>query len=208
MSSTMSNQLFDLPATSGEEQICYVQCGFCTTILLVSVPCNSLSMVVTVRCGHCTSLLSVNMMKSSVLPFHLLPTSPDVGLDHEDRNHQEQKGDDHHQVGSLSEEKGSLLFMDGSPPMLVTSDDNEEEDVNRKINKPPEKRQRAPSAYNCFIKEEIKRLKAENPNMVHKEAFSMAAKNWAQFPPAHFRDEIKLKQQQDHEHPQYTMEPL
>lgn len=94
------NRLFDLP-----EQICYVQCSFCTTILLViiiaismykvrreanifiliyqislvfqiymqvSVPCGSLSMVVTVRCGHCTSLLSVNMMKASFLPLHLL----------------------------------------------------------------------------------------------------------------------------------------
>jgi len=94
------NHLFDLP-----EQICYVQCGFCNTILMVimslliallkfiifglifnlfficfhficvmqvSVPCSSLTMVVTVRCGHCTSLLSVNMMKASFVPFHLL----------------------------------------------------------------------------------------------------------------------------------------
>lgn len=38
----------------------------------MSVPCSSLSMVVTVRCGHCTSLLSVNMMKASFVPFHLL----------------------------------------------------------------------------------------------------------------------------------------
>ncbi|KAL6187592.1 hypothetical protein ACLB2K_038990 [Fragaria x ananassa] len=41
----------------------------------------------------------------------------------------------------------------------------------------PEKRQRAPSAYNRFIKEEIQRLKSENPSMTHKEAFSTAAKN-------------------------------
>ncbi|KAK1552640.1 hypothetical protein Q3G72_020726 [Acer saccharum] len=66
MSSTI-NHLFDLP-----EQICYVQCGFCTTILLVSVPCSSLSRVVTVRCGHCTSLLSVSMIKASFVPLHLL----------------------------------------------------------------------------------------------------------------------------------------
>lgn len=38
----------------------------------VSVPCSSMSMVVTVRCGHCTSLLSVNMMKASFVPLHLL----------------------------------------------------------------------------------------------------------------------------------------
>lgn len=90
---TTLNQLFDLPG-----QICHVQCGFCTTILLVhlisspslyvyidghsmniyihvlqvSVPFTSLSMVVTVRCGHCTSLLSVNLMKASFIPLHLL----------------------------------------------------------------------------------------------------------------------------------------
>lgn len=41
----------------------------------------------------------------------------------------------------------------------------------------PEKKQRAPTAYNHFIKCEIKRLKVEHPNMTHKQAFSAAAKN-------------------------------
>ncbi|KAG0451700.1 hypothetical protein HPP92_026056 [Vanilla planifolia] len=50
----------------------------------------------------------------------------------------------------------------------------------------PEKKQRVPSAYNRFIKEEIRRLKATNPNISHKEAFSTAAKNWAHFPNIHF----------------------
>nr|GMD14486.1 putative axial regulator YABBY 2 isoform X1 [Ipomoea batatas] len=49
-----------------------------------------------------------------------------------------------------------------------------------------EKRQRAPSAYNRFIKEEIHRIKASNPKISHKEAFSAAAKNWAHFPHTHF----------------------
>ncbi|KAF3785486.1 putative axial regulator YABBY 2 [Nymphaea thermarum] len=44
-------------------------------------------------------------------------------------------------------------------------------------NRPPEKRQRVPSAYNRFIKEEIQRIKACNPHISHKEAFSTAAKN-------------------------------
>lgn len=86
------NHLFELP-----EQICYVQCGICTTILLVSwcssiqvndplcsfglyfrldmqvsVPCSSLSMAVTVTCGHCSSLLSVNMKKATLVPLHFL----------------------------------------------------------------------------------------------------------------------------------------
>ncbi|KAL5540079.1 hypothetical protein UlMin_043150 [Ulmus minor] len=149
------------------EQICYVQCGFCTTILLVSVPCSSLLRVVTVRCGHCGGLLSVNMMKASFVPLHHLAPL------------------------SQNEEEAFLKKMEAQNTMdlrsPLVSSDNEEGDaisVNQIVNKPPEKRQRAPSAYNCFIsREEIRRLKAENPNMAHKEAFSTAAKNWAHFPP-------------------------
>ncbi|XP_047152605.1 axial regulator YABBY 4-like [Vigna umbellata] len=48
--------------------------------------------------------------------------------------------------------------------------------MNNIVNKPQEMRQLTPSAYNCFIKEEINRLKAESPDMAHKEAFSTAAK--------------------------------
>ncbi|KAA3476909.1 axial regulator YABBY 5-like isoform X3 [Gossypium australe] len=47
----------------------------------------------------------------------------------------------------------------------------------RVVNRPPEKRQRVPSAYNRFIKEEIQRIKANNPDISHREAFSTAAKN-------------------------------
>nr|KJB50109.1 hypothetical protein B456_008G236500 [Gossypium raimondii] len=50
----------------------------------------------------------------------------------------------------------------------------------------PEKRQRVPSAYNRFIKDEIQRIKAGNPDITHREAFSAAAKNWAHFPHIHF----------------------
>ncbi|CAN0900206.1 Axial regulator YABBY 5 [Linum grandiflorum] len=56
----------------------------------------------------------------------------------------------------------------------------------RTVNRPPEKRQRVPSAYNQFIKEEIQRIKANNPDITHREAFSTAAKNWAHFPHIHF----------------------
>ncbi|XWS69031.1 hypothetical protein CRYUN_Cryun04dG0144700 [Craigia yunnanensis] len=131
--STM-NHFFDLP-----EQICYVQCGFCTTILLVSVPCSSLSMVVTVRCEHCTSLLSVNMMKASFVPLQLL-----ASLGHDD----EPKG------AVCKEVAAPRKTSDRRNPSFMTSSDNEEEDivrVNPTVNKPPEKRQRAPSAYNRFL---------------------------------------------------------
>ncbi|EPS63061.1 hypothetical protein M569_11726, partial [Genlisea aurea] len=49
------------------EQLCYVHCGCCDTVLAVSVPCTSFFKTVTVRCGHCTNLLSVNM-RSLLLP--------------------------------------------------------------------------------------------------------------------------------------------
>ncbi|KAG4936036.1 hypothetical protein JHK84_050224 [Glycine max] len=151
------NHLFDLP-----EQICYVQCGFCTTILMVSVPCSILSTVVTVRCGHCTSLLSVNMKKASLVPFHLLASL----------THLEPK--------EGASEDGANKSLSSYNTSTMTNSDCEEENVTQIsdfVHKPPEKRQRTPSAYNRFIKEEIKRLKAENPNMAHKEAFSTAAKN-------------------------------
>ncbi|KAG6437801.1 hypothetical protein SASPL_102731 [Salvia splendens] len=54
------------------------------------------------------------------------------------------------------------------------------------VKRPPEKRQRVPSAYNRFIKDEIQRIKAGNPDISHREAFSAAAKNWAHFPHIHF----------------------
>uniref|UniRef100_A0A0V0H6M2 Putative ovule protein n=1 Tax=Solanum chacoense TaxID=4108 RepID=A0A0V0H6M2_SOLCH len=63
--STLNNHLFEL-----QDTICYVQCGYCTTILLVSVPCSSLcNKIVTVRCGHCTTLLSLNLVKPSLHLF-------------------------------------------------------------------------------------------------------------------------------------------
>ncbi|KAG5522151.1 hypothetical protein RHGRI_034361 [Rhododendron griersonianum] len=85
-----------------------------------------------------------------------------------------------------------------SPSLVISSDDDdddEEEDfipMNHIVNRPPEKRPRAPSAYNNFIKEEIRRLKAKHPNMTHKEAFSAAAKNWAHFPPIQYKKDGEI----------------
>ncbi|KAJ6911526.1 hypothetical protein NC652_021969 [Populus alba x Populus x berolinensis] len=167
------NHLFDLP-----DQICYVQCGFCTTVLLVSVPCSSLSTVVTVICGHCTSLFSVNMKKFSFLPFNL--STP---LSNEDEQKEQLRPEVNAQEG---------LEMQNS--FMAISSNNDEDDrinqVNRVINKPPEKRQRGPSAYNRFIREEIRRIKTENPRIAHKEAFSTAAKNWAHSPLVHYCKDI------------------
>ncbi|XP_043707789.1 axial regulator YABBY 4-like [Telopea speciosissima] len=162
------NSLLDL-----QEQICYVHCGFCNIILLVSVPCSSLLKVVTVRCGHCGGLLSVNMMRASFLPLHVLASLNNTSLI-----------DDEQTKEVCAEDVEPLKASDEYCSPMTISDNDEEEKVpsNPIVNKPPEKRQRAPSAYNHFIKEEIQRLKAREPNITHKEAFSTAAKNWAHFP--------------------------
>ncbi|XP_042500488.1 axial regulator YABBY 5-like isoform X2 [Macadamia integrifolia] len=161
------NSLLDL-----QEQICYVHCGFCNTILLVSVPCSSLFKVVTVRCGHCGGHLSVNMMRASFFPLHVLASLNNASLI------------DDEQMKEFCAEEVELLKVSDEQSSPMTYSDNDEEKIpsNPIVNKPPEKRQRAPSAYNHFIKEEIKRLKAREPNITHKEAFSTAAKNWAHFP--------------------------
>ncbi|KAH1264342.1 Axial regulator YABBY 4 [Glycine max] len=180
------NHLFDLP-----EQICYVECGFCATILMVSVPSSSLSMVVTVKCGHCTSVLSVNMMKASFVPFHLL-----ASLSHLETVSTLQPKE------SSSEQDANKTLKRHNASMMTYSDCEEEDAIpmSNVVNKPPEKRQRTPSAYNCFIKEEIKRLKAENPDMAHREAFSTAAKNWANFPPTQCKEDEESCSSQTDQH--------
>ncbi|KAJ8466963.1 hypothetical protein OPV22_029515 [Ensete ventricosum] len=50
------------------------------------------------------------------------------------------------------------------------------------------KKHRAPSAYNHFMREEIQRIKAAKPDIPHREAFSMAAKNWANYDPRNSSD--------------------
>ncbi|XP_026452581.1 axial regulator YABBY 5-like isoform X6 [Papaver somniferum] len=66
----------------------------------------------------------------------------------------------------------------------------------RIVNQPPEKKHRVPSAYNQFIKEEIQRIKANNPDINHRKAFSTAAKNWAHFPHAHYGLKLESKNNQ------------
>ncbi|PKU72090.1 protein DROOPING LEAF-like [Dendrobium catenatum] len=49
------------------------------------------------------------------------------------------------------------------------------------VAKPPKKKQKQPTAYNVFVRQEIQRIKAEMPEITHTEAFSMASKNWARY---------------------------
>ncbi|KAK4755567.1 hypothetical protein SAY87_009324 [Trapa incisa] len=146
----------------------------------VSVPCSSLFKTVTIRCGHCANLFSVNMgglLPSPVTAANQLQlghaTFPPNILE-EIRNTPPTMLMNHH-LPSRPVETLRQLYGGNTSISRPTS-----------VNRPPQKRQRVPSAYNRFIKEEIQRIKALNPDISHREAFSAAAKNWAHFPNIHF----------------------
>ncbi|GMI66928.1 FILAMENTOUS FLOWER, ABNORMAL FLORAL ORGANS, YABBY1 [Hibiscus trionum] len=158
------------------DQLCYVHCNFCDTVLAVSVPCSSMLKTVTVRCGHCTNLLSVNMRGL------FLPAANQLHLAHSFFTPQ----------NLLEEIRSSatpnMLMANRADPrdLAVRRAVDQEMAKPPAVNRPPDKRQRVPSAYNRFIKDEIQRIKAENPDISHRDAFSAAAKNWAHFPHIHF----------------------
>ncbi|KAI3713333.1 hypothetical protein L1987_71910 [Smallanthus sonchifolius] len=162
------------------DQICYVHCIHCDTVLAVSVPCTSLYKTVTVRCGHCTNLLPMNMsalvLPPSVNQFHFGHNNFFAPSTHTLLDDQISNGSSNFLINPNYSNDFSITARGGFrelPKPAVT-------------NRPPEKRQRVPSAYNRFIKEEIQRIKAGNPDISHREAFSAAAKNWAHFPHIHF----------------------
>lgn len=155
------------------EQFRYIPCNFCNIVLAVSVPCSSLLDVVTVRCGHCCNLWTVNMAAAAFPSLqHHQPPPPPPSSDFQASSciSTEYKVD----LGSSSKWNYKIQ------PSITKKPEP------RIANRPPEKRQRVPSAYNQFIKEEIQRIKANNPDISHREAFSTAAKNWAHFPHIHF----------------------
>ncbi|PON47286.1 YABBY protein [Parasponia andersonii] len=160
---------------SPSDQLCYVHCNFCDTVLAVSVPSESLFKInVTVRCGHCSNLLSVNMrgllFPPNQLHFgHAFFTSQHLLED------------------IRSPPSNMLVINQPNPNDFVMPMRGRTEEIPKPpvVNRPPEKRQRVPSAYNRFIKDEIQRIKAGNPDISHREAFSAAAKNWAHFPHIH-----------------------
>ncbi|KAM1024639.1 hypothetical protein ACFX2I_037798 [Malus domestica] len=181
MSSSSASTL-SLDHLPPSEQLCYVHCNICDTVLAVSVPCTSLFKTVTVRCGHCTNLLPVNM-RGLLLPstnqFH-----------HLGHSFFSSPSNSHNLLEEIPNVPTPNFLMNqtsvndfaarprGGPDELLPR--------SPVINRPPEKRQRVPSAYNRFIKDEIQRIKSVNPDISHREAFSAAAKNWAHFPHIHF----------------------
>ncbi|KAG8654240.1 hypothetical protein MANES_05G111000v8 [Manihot esculenta] len=141
------------------EHLCYVRCNFCNTVLAVGIPCKRLLETVTVKCGHCSNLSFL----STRPPFQ------GQCLDHQ-FTLQKQGFFSDLRMGQSSSSSSSTSSEPLSPkaPFVV---------------KPPEKKHRLPSAYNRFMKEEIQRIKAANPEIPHREAFSTAAKNWARYIP-------------------------
>ncbi|XP_057768871.1 axial regulator YABBY 5-like isoform X2 [Salvia miltiorrhiza] len=152
------------------EQFRYIPCNFCNIVLAVSVPCSSLLDVVTVRCGHCSNLWTVNMAAAAFPSMQPPSSCQDFQATNSSTTPTEYKVD-------LS---SSSKWNYKTQPSISKKPEP------RIVNRPPEKRQRVPSAYNQFIKEEIQRIKANNPEISHREAFSTAAKNWAHFPHIHF----------------------
>ena len=56
------------------------------------------------------------------------------------------------------------------------------------------------SAFNIFMKSEIKRVKAANKNLTHMQAFKNAAQNWKKNKPAQSGTE-KVKKVRKYSHP-------
>ncbi|KAK1437690.1 hypothetical protein QVD17_03486 [Tagetes erecta] len=141
--------------TPSDQHLCYVRCNFCNTLLAVGIPCKRLLDTVTVKCGHCSNLSFLTIRASHLdHPFQSPSLSP----------FQTAFSNDFKKVHSSSSSSTSNEPSSPKAHFVV---------------KPPERKHRLPSAYNRFMKEEIQRIKASNPQIPHREAFSTAAKNWA-----------------------------
>ncbi|CAO2828358.1 unnamed protein product [Amaranthus hypochondriacus] len=153
------------------EHLCYVRCNFCNTVLAVVIPYKRLMETVTVKCGHCGNVSFLSTRPTLQVQGQCL----DRQITLQGYNFLEKPGGfcnsiDHHitKVQPCSSSSSASTQPDSPRPFVV---------------KPPEKKHRLPSAYNRFMKEEIQRIKAANPEIAHREAFSTAAKNWARFLP-------------------------
>ncbi|CAH9103740.1 unnamed protein product [Cuscuta europaea] len=138
------------------DHLCYVRCSFCNTVLAVGIPYKRVLETVTVKCGHCSNL-------------SFLSTRPPF----------QPQCYDHHPNLQVS----CNGFKRGQPSSSSPTSAEPSSPKAPFVVKPPEKKHRLPSAYNRFMKEEIQRIKAANPEIPHREAFSAAAKNWARYIP-------------------------
>ncbi|KAJ1253624.1 hypothetical protein BS78_K225300, partial [Paspalum vaginatum] len=144
-------------AQFASDHVCYVNCNYCNTILVVNVPNSCSYNIVTVKCGHCTMVLSMDLS-----PFH-------QGT-HCSRQVIQNRGLQYNNFGTYEPASRNLR----TPSIYPMSNNQSQVSPIR----PPEKRQRVPSAYNRFIKGRNTKDKDEHPEISHREAFSAAAKNW------------------------------
>ncbi|KAK4423673.1 protein DROOPING LEAF [Sesamum alatum] len=154
------------------EHFCYIRCNFCNTVLAVGIPCKKLLDTVTVKCGHCSNL-------------SFLSTRPPIqgqcfNIDHHHTSLLHHHHHHHHLQGFCSEFKINGQSASSSSSTISSEPSSPKAPY---VVKPPEKKHRLPSAYNRFMKEEIQRIKAADPEIPHREAFSAAAKNWARYIP-------------------------
>ncbi|KAG8498808.1 hypothetical protein CXB51_005692 [Gossypium anomalum] len=127
------------------EHLCYVRCNFCNTVLAVGIPCKRLLETVTVKCGHCSNLSFL----STRPPLQGQCLDPQTSLTLQFVHVKEmqsfcgdfRKGTQFPSPSSSTSPKA---------PFVV---------------KPPRRNHRLPSAYNRFMKEEIQRIKAANPEI-------------------------------------------
>ncbi|RVW21563.1 putative axial regulator YABBY 2 [Vitis vinifera] len=147
----------------------------------VSVPCTSLFTIVTVRCGHCANCC--------LLTWELCSKQFLLRIPEKSQKQQLSCGD---QVRIVDHLPNATNFLHLSLQSM-----NSQECLQYVISltlfltvhneAAPEKRQRVPSALTGLLsKEEIQRIKASNPDITHREAFSTAAQKLAHFPHIHF----------------------
>ncbi|GLU15144.1 hypothetical protein SLE2022_316620 [Rubroshorea leprosula] len=151
--------------SSGSE-LCYIPCNICNSVLAVGVPSSRLFDTVTVRCEQCCNLWAVNLATLR------------------SRSAQDSEQVTNSCLLKYQNELGSSSKCNKNKYVRKATTLNTMQE--RIVNPPPNKRHRAPSLYNQFIKEEIQRIKTNNPDISHREAFSTAAKNWARFPHINF----------------------
>ncbi|KAJ6899726.1 hypothetical protein NC652_026007 [Populus alba x Populus x berolinensis] len=158
------------------DHLSYVRCNFCNTVLAVRIPCKRMLDTVTVKCGHCNNLSFLSTRPPNLGNF--------LDIDHHHLSLQcTAKGVSGNEKLLFKETQGFWTdFRKGEYSSSSTSSEPLVPKVPFVV-KPPEKKHRLPSTYNRFMKEEIQRIKAANPEIPHREAFSTAAKNWARYLP-------------------------
>nr|AAP54543.2 YABBY protein [Oryza sativa Japonica Group] len=173
-------------ADSEQEQLCYVHCHYCDTVLVVS----------DLRSNHAHFLSICVHLALDSRAFLVHPWRRVLQDEISTANSPTQLLLEQHGLGGLMASAASCRNNNSpaaaaAPPPPTSQGKAAAKEPSPRtntavINRPPEKRQRVPSAYNRFIKDEIQRIKAGNPDISHREAFSAAAKNWAHFPHIHF----------------------